>query len=110
MLELDLDVETCNSGERALELLKSADFDVVCTDYSMPGMTGIELLERVQRLPRAIGCLLVTGASEFMGRNGSGTTDHYVLMKPVDPARLSTLVAQLARTAKMKRATSRAAR
>lgn len=104
--EHQLEVIACSSGKRALELLASADFHVVCSDYSMPGMTGVELLERVQRLSRQTGCLLVTGAGAFIGRE-HGASDHYVLVKPVDPSRLSTLVLQLARTAAMKRGATR---
>ncbi len=102
-LELDVDVSTCSSAERALSLLKSGDFHVVCSDYSMHGMTGTELLEKVARLPDPVGCLLVTGSSSFIGRAGAG--DHYVLMKPVAPERLSALILQLARIAEMKRST-----
>jgi len=100
-LEFDVDVETCESGERALGLLKGGSYHVVCSDYSMPGMTGVELLRLVAQLPEPTGCLLVTGSSSFIGRNGVG--DHYVLMKPVEPNRLSSLVQQLAFTAEMKR-------
>lgn len=37
------DVQTANDGISALELLKASDFDIVITDYAMPGMSGIEL-------------------------------------------------------------------
>jgi DNA-binding NtrC family response regulator len=102
-LEFELEVATCNSAERALALLKTGDFHVVCSDYSMDGMTGVDLLEKVAELPEPMGCLLVTGSSSFIGRDGAGAGDHYVLMKPVDPERLSKLILQLARTAEMKR-------
>jgi DNA-binding NtrC family response regulator len=103
VLELELEVTPCSSAERALALLKTGDFHVVCSDYSMDGMTGVELLEKVAELPEPVGCLLVTGSSSFIGRHGAGVGDHYVLMKPVDPERLSKLILQLARTAEMKR-------
>jgi CheY-like chemotaxis protein len=102
-LEFELDVSTCNSGELALPMLADGNFHVVCCDYSMPGMNGIELLKRVTQLPEPIGCLLVTGSTSFQGRDAEGAGEHYVLMKPVDPSRLSTLIVQLARTAAMKR-------
>ncbi len=104
-LEFDVDVSTCSSAERALSLLQGGQFHVVCSDYSMHGMTGTELLEKVARLPDPVGCLLVTGSSSFIGRAGGG--DHYVLMKPVDPERLNALILQLARIAEMKRNSKR---
>lgn len=35
------------SGHDALDLLRAEDFDVVVTDLTMPGMTGLELCARV---------------------------------------------------------------
>ena len=100
-LEFDLDVEPCSSAERALSLLETGEFHVVCSDYSMPGMNGVELFERVAKLPFPVACLLLTGASAFIERQSS--TEHYVLTKPVDPARLSGLLTRLAQTAELKR-------
>ena len=100
-LEFELHVEVCNSAQRALELLREREFHVVCSDYSMPGMNGLELFAQVAKLPTPVPCLLLSGASSFIGR--SVPAEHYVLMKPVDPARLSTLLVQLAKTALLKR-------
>lgn len=106
-LELELDIATSSSAEHALTMLKGGDFHVVCTDYAMTGMSGIELLEKVSHLPEPIGCLLVTGSTSYESRNGASASDHYVLMKPVDPQRILALILQLARTAEMKRGAQR---
>ena len=107
-LEFTLDVVTCNSGERALELLQSGEFHVVCSDYAMPGMNGLELFERVARLPNPVACLLHTGSTSFVGH--SRGVDQYVLSKPANPERLSALLVQLAQTAQLKRQATRLAR
>lgn len=99
-LQFDVDVETCSSGERALSLLREREFDVVCSDYSMPGMDGLELFQRVSKLPVPVACLLLTGAMQFVDRN---TVDHYVLTKPVDPGQLAGALVQLARTTSVRR-------
>jgi len=39
---------TANSGEEALEILKSHDVDLVLTDMKMPSMDGITLLEKIK--------------------------------------------------------------
>jgi DNA-binding NtrC family response regulator len=106
-LELDVEVVTCSSAESALALLEKGDFHVVCSDYSMPGMNGLELFERVARLPTTVACLLLTGSSSFIERHG--TVNEYVLTKPVDPGRLSGLLVQLAHTAQLKRRAKRPA-
>ncbi|MBW1649173.1 MAG: sigma-54-dependent Fis family transcriptional regulator [Deltaproteobacteria bacterium] len=39
---------TANSGEEALEILKSYDVDLILTDMKMPSMDGIMLIERIK--------------------------------------------------------------
>ena len=46
-------VETASSGPEALAKLETGTFDVVFTDFSMPGMKGDELAQKVkERDPR----------------------------------------------------------
>jgi two-component system NtrC family response regulator len=40
---------TANKGSDALDILESSDIDLVLTDMKMPGMDGIELLERIKK-------------------------------------------------------------
>lgn len=101
ILEGEVDVTTCTSPTLALRSLSNTQFDVVCSDYSMPGMTGIELLGRVSTQTPHAGCLLITGAAQSVEREASAL--YYVLLKPYDPERLIRLVRQLGKVAQMKR-------
>ena len=48
LLDDDWDVRTAQSGSAALEILNSEiEIDLVITDQRMPGMTGVELLQKV---------------------------------------------------------------
>jgi DNA-binding NtrC family response regulator len=47
--DLNTKVETVESGERALLLLKKNSFDLVLADIKMPGMDGLELLDLIKR-------------------------------------------------------------
>ena len=40
---------SANSGDEALEILSKSDVDLVLTDMKMPGMDGINLLERIKK-------------------------------------------------------------
>lgn len=46
------DVVECESGEQAWSILAHSSPQVLITDWSMPGMNGIELTQRVRRTPR----------------------------------------------------------
>jgi CheY-like chemotaxis protein len=60
------EVETATSAKKALDLLKSSQFDAVISDYIMPEMNGIELLKAVRNddVTRNIPFILLTGQGE----------------------------------------------
>ena len=51
---------TANSGPEALEILKHSDVDLILTDYKMPNMDGIELLERVKAEDAELPVIMMT--------------------------------------------------
>ena len=53
-------VRVCESAESALEALRVEPADVVVSDLTMPGMTGLELLDRVRRTHPGTDFVLVT--------------------------------------------------
>ena len=42
--------KTASCAAEALELLKEEEFDLILSDIMMPGMSGLELLEKIKRL------------------------------------------------------------
>lgn len=60
------EVITAPSAESALEILKSAHFDAIVSDYRMKGMNGVDLLRIVRDNDntRSIAFLLLTGQGE----------------------------------------------
>lgn len=55
-------IQEADDGNTALPMLKAAGFDLVITDWNMPGMTGIDLLKAIRADPalRATPVLMVT--------------------------------------------------
>ncbi len=54
------EIETASSGEAGLQLLAHREFDVVLTDYGMPGMNG-EVFTRRARTTQDVAIVMVTG-------------------------------------------------
>lgn len=55
------DVEVTDSPEKALEVIAQRRFDVVFTDYEMPGMNGIELITVIREKSPHSTVILMTG-------------------------------------------------
>jgi len=62
----DFDVVVADSGAAALELLdKKNPFHVVVSDYKMPKMNGVELLEKVRNMAPETIQIMLTGQAEM---------------------------------------------
>lgn len=61
MLEMwGLEPHVANSPAQALEMLGKMDFDLVLLDIRMPGMSGLELLERIKRRSPKLPVIMLT--------------------------------------------------
>ncbi len=56
----EFEVDTASSGTAALAKLATNPYDVVISDYQMPGMTGIELLRRLRAEQNKIPFIIYT--------------------------------------------------
>lgn len=85
-------------GERALRTLGGGDYDLLVTDWSMPGMDGIELVRAVRADPRLAGLpvLMVTAEAgrERVLRAIEAGVDEY-LVKPFTQQALRAKVERL---------------
>jgi len=53
-------IETCPNGAEGLQALKGGSFDVLITDFHMPRMTGIQLIEAVRASKVKIATILMS--------------------------------------------------
>lgn len=79
------------SGEEALELIVRLEPDVLFLDIRMPGMTGFDLLERLDDVPQVI---FTTAYDEYALKAFEVSALDY-LVKPVVPGRLAMAVTKL---------------
>jgi signal transduction histidine kinase len=54
-------VTTAEHGAEGLRYLREQSFDLVLLDAMMPGMSGLELVERIQQRDPDIVCVMITG-------------------------------------------------
>jgi CheY-like chemotaxis protein len=46
--KFDIDIDTAQSGQAALELTSENSYDIIITDHHMPGMSGTEVLGSIR--------------------------------------------------------------
>ncbi|MGH9354418.1 MAG: HD domain-containing phosphohydrolase [Terriglobia bacterium] len=89
------DCSACASGEEALDLIHESAFDVILSDLSMTGMSGMDLLDAAHRdCPRA-AFILVTGTQDIrigIEAMKQGASDY--VTKPFQPGAVIRSVAQ----------------
>ncbi len=94
-------VQSCASGQQALELLRTQRFHVVCTDFHMPGMNGLELFRAVgaePSAPRPRFVVLTGNTREVWDSVPEAERDSLsVLRKPCSPDRIIDCITQIAR-------------
>ena len=91
--DLGYEVIEANSGAEALRLLRLGDEpDLMITDYLMPGMNGVQLIENARAIAPAMQVMLVTGYSTVAEGPGASVPR---LAKPFRQSDLAALVADL---------------
>ncbi|MCS6909005.1 MAG: response regulator [Anaerolineales bacterium] len=94
-----VEVLTARSGREALDIMHQQPVEVLITDFMMPGMNGLELIEQAQKKQAPSQIILVT-AYDSPGLAATARrlkVSHY-LIKPVQPEKLRDLVGQAIET------------
>lgn len=96
LIDLGHEVVEAHSGSEALECFDDgSDFDLVITDYSMPGMNGGELARRVREIYPGMPILIASGYAELPA---GLDLDVARLGKPYTQEQLQLEIGRLSRT------------
>lgn len=92
------EVDSVDHGDRALEVASSGDFDLILLDLTLPGMDGLEVLERLRVLKVKSLVVALTARDEIEDRVrglDAGADDY--LTKPFSFAELTARIRALQR-------------
>lgn len=93
-------VAVCFSGSEALSMLASQAFNVVVSDFNMPGPSGLELLKSIRQNDREIILVLVTAYGTDVIEEGARQLGVGYMTKPFEPAFLVQLIEDLSQDAR----------
>jgi CheY-like chemotaxis protein len=74
-------VVTASCAAEALERFGSESFDLLVTDYRMPRMNGIELIQKVRAEGYQLPVVLMSGVANALGLNEANTGADVVIQK-----------------------------
>lgn len=77
-------------GQEGIQLFEAGDFDLVLADLMMPGVSGLEVAERIRKRNRLVPMVLVTGQGDdvLVGPSAKHAGFNDVVFKPVVPDEL----------------------
>lgn len=102
----NFEVSTANGGKEALRLLSETEYDIIVSDYQMPGMDGLDLLKALKSIDNPPPFILFTGRGrEEVAIEALNNGADFYLQKGGDPkSQFAELSNKIQHSASRKRA------
>src|SRR5512146_2501524 len=96
LVRRNFDVSTAASGEEAIRMFRVYDPSLVLLDLAMPGMNGIETLERIKQIKPDVSVIMLSAQSnpELIFKASKLGADDYI-SKPFEPKELDLRIARV---------------
>ncbi|MFA5032737.1 MAG: sigma-54 dependent transcriptional regulator [bacterium] len=101
-------VETVSTGEEAISLVKKSDFDIILLDIVLPGMDGLQALEKIRQDKPRVPVIIVSGQATIDNAIQATKLGAYdFIEKPIMGDKLLLLIAHLIENEEFKRQSAR---
>jgi PAS domain S-box-containing protein len=92
---LGFDVDTYVTPENALKRVKENLYDVIITDFQMPGINGVEFARKVREKDKRVKIIICSGDLSSITREEFNSLDLYsIIQKPLEYGELAHLIQQ----------------
>jgi CheY-like chemotaxis protein len=92
---LGYEVSSADNAEKALRIFLGSKFDIVLSDYEMPGMDGVTLAHRIKKSSPGTPVVLMTGAAKETVLSRMGTAVDRVILKPFTLAQMGATISSM---------------
>ena len=94
--KLGLKVSSADNGKRGMDLFVNSKFDLVVTDFNMPGMNGIDLANKIKvKSPSTVIVLMTGEEKEFILSIIKDTGVDRAIFKPFSFSEMAETVQRL---------------
>lgn len=91
----DIDVAACESGKKAIVLLKENSYDLVFTDMKLPDMTGLDILRKVREFSPTTMTVVITAFGSIENAVEAMRLGAFnYLIKPFTPDTIEAVIAK----------------
>ncbi|OUD15755.1 hypothetical protein TPSD3_01770 [Thioflexithrix psekupsensis] len=94
---LGMDIDFAETGEEALELVKTTVYDIIFLDVMLPGVDGYKVCKTIKsdKMSKNTPVVMLTGkGSRFDKLKGTMAGASVYLTKPVEPEKLAEVIKQ----------------
>jgi DNA-binding NtrC family response regulator len=96
IFELGHQSESTYNGPEALKAIEDQSFDLILTDVRMPGMDGLELLEKIHQSHPQLPVVVITGHGDpTMSEKAKALGAYDFIIKPVSLVKFMQLVKEI---------------
>jgi len=91
------DIDCVSNGKEAIALIETGSYAILITDYLMPEMNGIELIQRIRNLNLSVPIIIgISASEEEKGFLSAGA--NLFIAKPFSPYALKNIIEEICLT------------